>query len=110
MQSANTGGVGRGTVNETRKLFAPSSPVDSNNMSGGHNVNDCENAANGLNILGGSDNGGGIQVGITLSYSCVLLMIIGCYYVAQNSSAQSLVQSACFFKLHFVVCIPKPKP
>jgi hypothetical protein len=42
-------------------------------MSGIHNVNDCENAADGLNILGGSDNGRGIQVGITLSYSCVLL-------------------------------------
>ncbi len=98
-------------MNETRKLVAPSSPVDSNNMSGSHNVNDCENAADGLNILGGSHNGGGNQVGITLSYSCVLLLvIIGCYYVTTNSSAQSLLQSACFFKLPFVVCIPKPKP
>jgi hypothetical protein len=61
LQSANTGGVGKSTVNETRKLVAPSSPVDSNNMSGSHNVNDCENAADGLNILGGSHNGGGNQ-------------------------------------------------
>jgi pseudo-response regulator 7 len=60
-RSANTRGVGRSTVNETRKLVAPSSPVDSKNMSGIHNVNDCENAADGLNILGGSDNGRGIQ-------------------------------------------------
>jgi hypothetical protein len=80
-------------------------------MSGSHNVNDCENAADGLTILGGSDNGSGNQVGITLSYCCVLLLvIIGCYYVATNSSAQSLLQSACFFNLPFVVCIPKPKP
>ncbi|CAM6023767.1 unnamed protein product [Sphagnum balticum] len=59
--SANTE-VGR-TVNQTRKLVAQNSPVNSdNNMSGSNNVNDSENAGgSGMNINGGSDNGSGNQ-------------------------------------------------
>jgi hypothetical protein len=82
-------------------------------MSGSHNVNDCENAADGLNILGGSDNGSGNQVGITLSYCCVLLLvIIGCYYVATNSSLNlycSLHVSS-IYPLSSAYLNPNPEP
>jgi hypothetical protein len=62
LQSANTE-VGR-AVNQTQKLVAQNSPVNSdNNMSGSNNVNDSENAGgSGININGGSDNGSGNQV------------------------------------------------